>query len=66
MAIVGAIVAAPRTKALHPAGKVTTTSKPRIRSERQRVSRQLVTKASHTPADVVPSSGSVKISRRFR
>ncbi len=32
---------------------------------RQRVRRQLVTKACHTPADVVASRGSVKISRRF-
>ena len=66
VAMVGAMVKAAKAKRAIPAGTETTISRPGTRSVRHRVSRQLVTKASQTPADVVPNSGKVKINRRFR
>ena len=66
VAMVGTKVTAPKMNAAAPARKVTTKTKPRIRNERHRVRRQLVTKARQTPAVVVPNSGRVKINRRFR
>ena len=65
-AIVGARVTSASNTPTKPAGMTRMIRRRTMRSDRQRVSRQLVTKARQTPADVVPSSGRVKINRRFR
>src|SRR3954464_14507673 len=64
VAIVGAKVTAPKMNAASPARNVSAMTRPRTRKERQRVRRQLVTKACPTPALLVPPHGTVETTHK--